>query len=375
MITIKGENMKKLIIFTVLFGCVPVLAFGAAGPDWVQGYTPSGEVLYHFDETSGAVAADSSGNGNDGTISDADGVEWMAGKYNNALFFDGNRNNTWEDATRVAATNVDNVYGWRELTAEAWIKIDPLDTNRHLDVFSMRSYLYIYRQASYGVYTVRALVFDQTNRYVDGTTIVGPAEGWTHVAVTYKTWDNGDSPATYGGRVRLYVNGTLEGENTWATGGNGGFWPPNRTLNVGASDLDLSWAAGRKFRGLIDEVRIINQEIVFTPFPVDVVVVPLPNTGLKIFGASNGWDQQVLWQDNAVSHPGEIGCKIHDGTTQYTIADAESAGLISGTIYGFDNASQTYQSVPGTGGDYIDADTGYVIWTNQPNLQLLVPVQ
>jgi Concanavalin A-like lectin/glucanases superfamily len=345
----------------------------AAGPDWIQGYPPSGELLYHFDESSGTVAYDSSGNGNDGAISDADGVEWMTGKYNNALFFDGNRDNNWLDATKVILTDLDAVHGWQELTGEAWIKVDPDDTNRHLDVFSMRSYLYIHRQAADGVYTITALVFDSVNRYVYGTTIVDPSDGWTHVAVTYKAIDNGD--ATYGGRVRLYVNGKLDGENAWATGGNGGFWPPNRTLYVGASDPDLSWAVGRKFRGLIDEVRIINQEIEFTPFPATVGIVPLPNAGLKIFGASDGWDQLVLWQDDEINHPGEIGCKIHDGTTQYTITEAESAGLISGTIYGFDNAAQAYQSIPGSGGDYIDANTGYVIWTSQPNLNLLIPVE
>ena len=42
---------------------------------------------WHFDEGSGSVVKDSSGNGNDGTIH---GAKWVDGKYGKALSFDGN---------------------------------------------------------------------------------------------------------------------------------------------------------------------------------------------------------------------------------------------------------------------------------------------
>ena len=53
--------MKKLMIFTVLlFTLAPVFSY-ATGPDWTQGYPPSGELLYHFDETSGNPGGTDSG--------------------------------------------------------------------------------------------------------------------------------------------------------------------------------------------------------------------------------------------------------------------------------------------------------------------------
>lgn len=40
-----------------------------------------------FDEGSGTVAFDASGNGNDGTVSDS--AEWVEGKIDGALYFNG----------------------------------------------------------------------------------------------------------------------------------------------------------------------------------------------------------------------------------------------------------------------------------------------
>jgi len=44
---------------------------------------------WKLDETSGTVAADSSGNGNDGKLKNMTGNEWTTGKKNGALYFDG----------------------------------------------------------------------------------------------------------------------------------------------------------------------------------------------------------------------------------------------------------------------------------------------
>ena len=53
----------------------------------VQAQSDDGLVAeWHFDEGSGSVVEDSSGNGNDGVIY---GATWVDGKYGNALSFDG----------------------------------------------------------------------------------------------------------------------------------------------------------------------------------------------------------------------------------------------------------------------------------------------
>ncbi len=72
--------MCKKLIYLVSF----VLVLGLVS-------NVSAELVAHwtFDEGSGNIAYDSSGNGNDGTIN---GAEWDAGKYGPALHFNGQDN-------------------------------------------------------------------------------------------------------------------------------------------------------------------------------------------------------------------------------------------------------------------------------------------
>ena len=105
--------MKK-IVFIAILALLPVVtlidASYAVAPidDWLQEYPATGSTfLLHFNETSGDTAYDSSGNGYDGAIEDVTGIEWMAGRYNNSLYFDGNRVNNWEDCTKVTTKLVD----------------------------------------------------------------------------------------------------------------------------------------------------------------------------------------------------------------------------------------------------------------------------
>ena len=67
---------------------------------------------YAFDEGSGTVATDASGTGNVATVN---GPAWVAGKYGNALSFDG-----VNDIVSVAdANSLDLTSG---MTLEAWVK-------------------------------------------------------------------------------------------------------------------------------------------------------------------------------------------------------------------------------------------------------------
>ena len=70
----------------VIVGILIVIAFIVL-PMGVQGQSDDGLVAeWHFDEGSGSVLVDSSGNGNDGVIY---GATWVDGKYGTALSFDG----------------------------------------------------------------------------------------------------------------------------------------------------------------------------------------------------------------------------------------------------------------------------------------------
>ena len=102
-----GKNDKKIktIVGTLILIALTGMFAGvhAQGDDGLVGG-------WHFDEGSGSVAKDSSGNGNDGTIH---GATWVDGKFGKALSFDGE-----DDYVSVTTplTNVENTF-----TMELWV--------------------------------------------------------------------------------------------------------------------------------------------------------------------------------------------------------------------------------------------------------------
>ena len=68
--------------------------------------------MWKLDETSGLTAADSSGNGNDGTLNNMTGNEWTTGPVEGALAFDGN--NDFIDGIGDCPTG--------NFTVSAWVK-------------------------------------------------------------------------------------------------------------------------------------------------------------------------------------------------------------------------------------------------------------
>ncbi|MBZ0192322.1 MAG: LamG domain-containing protein, partial [Candidatus Kuenenia stuttgartiensis] len=84
-----------------------------------QNTTSNSQAFYRFDEGSGMVASDSSGNNNDGDIS---GAAWTTGKSGGALSFNGN--------AYVVKTNPSSgLKPSTEVAIAAWIKTSATDTN------------------------------------------------------------------------------------------------------------------------------------------------------------------------------------------------------------------------------------------------------
>ena len=105
--------IKNIFIFTFLltvFILIPTTIIKAQT-------APTNGLVGHwtFDDGAGAVAKDSSGNGNDGTL--VNGPTWTAGKVGGALQFDGN------NKTRVIANVANNM---PEFTACVWVNPDSL---------------------------------------------------------------------------------------------------------------------------------------------------------------------------------------------------------------------------------------------------------
>jgi len=196
-----GKNDKKIktIVGTLILIALTGMFAGVHAQD------DDGLVAgWHFDEGSGSVAKDSSGNGNDGTIH---GATWVDGKFGKALSFDGE-----DDYVSVTTplTNVENTF-----TMELWVY--PLTTHE-IDTESTGGYpgttgqkYAIYPPQGYQVWgsghagagisigTNGISVYEHSDFYMPPLLVwQGSIDDWSHVCVVYKNK-----------QPRLYVNGIL----------------------------------------------------------------------------------------------------------------------------------------------------------------------
>jgi uncharacterized repeat protein (TIGR01451 family) len=204
------------------------------------GALPSGLVgAYSFDEGLGTTAGDGSGNGNTGTLS---GATWTtAGKYGNALSFNGTSSRlTIADASSLDLTNAMTLEAWVQpsVTLSGWRSIVTKDVDRY---YLMASSNPQNRPAVGGT-------FGTTNQNVFGTASLA-VNTWIHVAATYERTT-----------IRLYVNGVqvASGAQTAAISTS------NSALTIGADSY------GEYFNGLIDEVRIYNRALTAAEIQADM---------------------------------------------------------------------------------------------------------
>lgn len=185
---------------------------------------------WSFNAGSGATAADSSGSGNNGTIS---GAAWTGGIFGGGLLFDGI--NDWvtvNDATSLDLTN--------GMTLEAWVRPAAVNTWRNVIMKEQTNGL------SYALYSSNDVGVPEGNVNVGGdrATQAGSAlalNAWSHLATTYD-----------GTLLKLYVNGSLAATQS-APG----------TIATTANPLRFGGNAdfGEFFQGVIDEVRIYNRPL------------------------------------------------------------------------------------------------------------------
>lgn len=195
-------------------------------------YNPTLKAWWRFDESSGVVASDSSGNGNDGAIT---GAVRVAGKYGKALSFNG----TSDYVDVPYSASLDN---FDELTVSAWIYPIANPAVAYPSVVTKAAgavggfVLYFYTVNN----TIQFMIQDSVGA-IYATPIVIPAFNiWYHVVATYKR----------NATLNLYVNG-VPSTPTVATRDE------RLTLNapVRISNLD-SWDL---WKGVIDDVHIYNR--------------------------------------------------------------------------------------------------------------------
>ena len=249
-LTSRMTNMWSLFIVFIL------LTVAAVAPAPAQ-TLPSGTVAaYGFNEGTGTVLGDASGNLNTGTRS---GASWTtSGRYGSALSFNGTSNLVnVNDAPTLDLTTA--------MTLEAWV----------YPTISSGSRPVVFKETTgglaYALYAndsaLRPAVYINTGGsdiIVRGRSSL-PLNTWTHLSATYD-----------GTTLILYVNG-IPTNGASATG----------TISVSAGLLRIggSTVSAQYFRGRIDEVRIYNRalaqsEILLdmnTPIPVDTVAPAAPS--------------------------------------------------------------------------------------------------
>ncbi len=194
--------------------------------------------LWLFDDGSGTVVADSSGNGNDGVIN-GDFV-WDSGKFGNALIAsDGGSIDVPASDSLNTVTSAMTIAAWYRVDADsntglrrpnAFLLEDQSDTEPVPDGFSFR--MWTTDGLSPGIYGKMELLQGQ----------------WYHVAGTYD-----------GTQMRLYIDGVEEGMVTDSTGADiDGTWGGD--VGTPGDALQLKFGA-ESLTGGMDEIVLLSRAL------------------------------------------------------------------------------------------------------------------
>ena len=213
-------------------GIVHRIRFVGGGPP----PTPGLVAAYGFNEGSGTSVADSSGQGNGGTV--ASGAWTTLGKFGSAITFNGT-------STRVTVPSASSL-NLTNMTLEAWV-YPTAGGNQWRDVVYRGPDDNYYLESASGIGPpATGGAFSPT---VYGTSALA-LNTWTHLAATYD-----------GQMVRLYVNGTQVGSRAETAP----MQPSTGLLTIGSDPT-----YGQYFAGRIDEVRVYNAALTQAQIQADM---------------------------------------------------------------------------------------------------------
>lgn len=202
---------------------------------------------YGFNEGTGSSVTDTSGNGNDGTIS---GATWTtSGKYSGALVFNG----TSALVTINDAASLDVTTG---MTIEAWVKPSVVNSAWRDIIYKGNDNYYLEGTSGNGGLPAMGGTLGGSDVALYGTGVL-PANTWTHLAATYN-----------GTTMRLYVNGVQMASQAQT----GAIATSINPLQIGGDSL-----YGQFFQGTIDEVRIYNVALTGAQIQTDMNTPVLPD--------------------------------------------------------------------------------------------------
>jgi hypothetical protein len=284
---------------------VKVFNYARSADEIAQDYQSlTGPVGYwKFDEGSGSVAHDSSGNGNDGIIHDA---TWTSGKMGNALHFNGV--DSW-----VEIPNSLTLTGLSQITLEAWIQEDSINSELKGIISKCDGYAPP-TNAEYflGTNDNGRILFDIDNKVsIAGNNpsahLITEAGRWYHVAGTWSGYD-----------YAIYVNGiqVFSGTCTPQTTGSNSL-----PVQIGRHGT-WSWVY---FLGIIDEVEIYDRALTANEILADYLVGSrnvlfsdnFENYAVGTFPSSGGW--QLVYNG--------MGDQYQIVTNEYSVSPTQSLQL------------------------------------------------
>ena len=274
---------------------------------------PSGLVAaYAFDTGSGTTVTDSSGNGNNGTV--ANGTWSTAGKYGDALQFNGS-------SSLVTIPNATSLQLSSGMTLEAWVNPSAVGNNWRDVVYKGNDNYYLEATSTNSSFPDAGLIAGGGYADAFGTSAL-PANTWSFLTETYD-----------GSTLRLYVNGT----QVASTAHTGAIATSTNPLQIGGDSI-----YGQYFAGLIDNVRVYNLALTAAQIQADQTA-PIGSSGgdttppsapgtLSATAASSG-EVDLSW-GAATDNVGVTGYDIErcagSGCTDFTQIAATSG---TGTTY------------------------------------------
>ena len=153
---------------------------------------------YKFDETSGTVASDSSGNGKNATL--VNGPTWPAGLFGNAVNLDGTNDHLTIPAGIVSALG--------DFSISCWVKLDTVSNWARIFDFGTGTTVNMFLTPKSGSNTLRFAITTSGGggeQQINGTAAL-PTGIWKYVVVTHS-----------GNLGILYVDGVEVGRNASMT--------------------------------------------------------------------------------------------------------------------------------------------------------------
>jgi len=268
--------MYKKLIYLISFALVLALALSS---------TTSAELVgwWKFDETSGAIAADSSGNGNDGTL--YGDPQWVAGWIDGGLQLDGE-----DDYVELPIGSL--IPTLEETTLTIWVNWLGGDPWQRIIDFGTGTGNYIYLTPSAATFA-NSLHVAITNgagwdEFSSGKGTL-PIGDWHHIAIAVS-----DSNGT----IAMYLDGELVGSMDGAVNTVSGLGETNQNW-LGRSQ----YPADDTLNGILDDFRIYNH--VLSEFGLHAIAVTNFRKAWKPRPADGQvdvlLDQKLIWNQGIIS--------------------------------------------------------------------------